>query len=151
MVRRKKKKVRRQRGGRSHGWGVIRDHKGAGMRGGRGNAGTTTHRYIQVVKREKATGTKIIGKYGFKRPQKMIREVDTINVSHLDQSIDTLVDEGQAQKSGKSYSINLSEIGIDKLLAQGNVHRAIDVTVEKASSRAISKIEEAGGSVSLLE
>jgi large subunit ribosomal protein L15 len=121
------------------------------MRGGRGNAGTTTHRYIQIVKQEKATGKKIIGKYGFKRPQKMIEDVETINVSHLDQSIDTLVEDGLAQKDGKSYTINLAEIGVDKLLAQGNVHRSIDVTVEKASSRAVSKIEEAGGSVTLIE
>jgi large subunit ribosomal protein L15 len=121
------------------------------MRGGRGNAGTTTHRYIQVVKIEKATGKKIIGKYGFKRPQKMIKEVDTMNVSHLDQSIDTLVEDGFAQKEGKSYTINLAEMGIDKLLAQGNVNRAINVTVEKASERAVSKIEKAGGSITLLE
>ena len=51
------------------GWGIQKDHKGKGMQGGKGNAGTMNHRYIQVVKREKA-GERIIGKYGFKRPQK---------------------------------------------------------------------------------
>jgi len=119
------------------------------MQGGSGNAGTMNHRYIQVVKQEKA-GAKIIGKYGFKRPQKRQYEVETINVSHLDQSIDTMVEDGDANLDGSTYEVNLQELGIEKLLAQGNVHRKINITVEKASSRAVSKIEDAGGSVTIL-
>lgn len=151
MVVRRKKKVRRQRGSRSHGYGVIRDHKGSGIRGGVGNAGTNTHRYIQIVKLEKKTGKKIIGKYGFKRPQNRVKDVETINVSHLDQSIDTMVEQGEASIDGNDYAVNLDELGYEKLLAQGNVHRKMNITVKKATSRAISKIKDAGGSVQLLK
>jgi large subunit ribosomal protein L15 len=40
-------------------------------------------------------------------------------------------------------------MGFDKLLGSGKVSRAIHITVEHASSRAIEKIEAAGGSVSI--
>jgi len=150
MVVRRTKKVRRQRGSRAHGWGVIRDHKGAGMGGGKGNAGVTTHKWIQTVIRAETERRKIIGKYGFKRPQEFMKKYNTVNVSQLDQTIDTLVSKGRATQKGKSYQVNLSELGITKLLAQGNVVRKINITVERATDRAVSKIEGAGGKVTFL-
>ncbi|MHA2249876.1 MAG: uL15m family ribosomal protein [Candidatus Kariarchaeaceae archaeon] len=150
MVIRYKKKVRRQRGGRSHGWGVVKDHKGAGMRGGRGNAGVTQHHWIQTVKLAKETRTKIIGKYGFKRPQRYMAKYKTLNVSHLDQSIDKLVRLNKATLDGDTYEINLKELGVTKLLAQGNVSKKLIVSVDVATERAVKKIEDAGGSVKLL-
>ncbi|MHA2098859.1 MAG: 50S ribosomal protein L15, partial [Candidatus Kariarchaeaceae archaeon] len=104
MVVRRSRKVRRQRASRSHGWGVVRDHKGAGMRGGRGNAGVTQHHWIQTVKKEKALGKKLIGKYGFKRPQQYMQKDSTINVSHLNESLDTLVEKGKATMRGQTYT-----------------------------------------------
>lgn len=151
MVRRKTKKVRRQRGSRSHGWGVIKDHKGKGMGGGAGKAGTISHRWIQVVKEAKALGVKPLGKYGFKRPQQFQGKDATINVSHLNESIDTLVNLGKATKDGENYTVDLQALGIDKLLAQGNVTKKMNILVEKATDRAVSKIEDAGGKVELLE
>ncbi|MFV2013804.1 MAG: uL15m family ribosomal protein [Candidatus Heimdallarchaeota archaeon] len=149
MVVRRSKKVRRQRASRSHGWGVVKDHKGAGMRGGRGNAGVTQHRWIQTVKKEKETRKKIIGKYGFKRPQQYLEKNKTINVSHLNESVDTLVNNGKATLKGKTYNVNLDDIGISKLLAQGNVAKKMNITVSRATDRAISKIKKAGGKVTL--
>ena len=116
MVVRRSKKVRRQRSSRSHGWGVVKDHKGAGMRGGKGNAGVTQHHWISTVKAEKASGKKLIGKYGFKRPQQYIKKYGTINVSHLNEYVDTLVDSGKAELKGKTYTINLGDLGFSKLL-----------------------------------
>ena len=150
MVRRSTKKVRRQRGSRNMGWGVQKDHKGKGMQGGAGNAGTMNHNYIAIIKRQKA-GERIIGKYGFKRPQKRQYDFKSINVSHLDQSIDNLVSLGQAKLTGKTYDVNLSNLGYKKLLAQGEIKRSIKVTVDKASEKAVEKIETAGGKVKLLD
>jgi len=45
----------------------------------------------------------------------------------------------------------LTSKGFDKLLGSGRVHRPIHVTVEHASTRAIEKIESAGGSVTISE
>ncbi|OLS26152.1 MAG: 50S ribosomal protein L15P [Candidatus Heimdallarchaeota archaeon LC_2] len=151
MVVRRTKKVRRQRSSRSHGWGVVKDHKGAGMRGGRGNAGVTQHHWIATVKAEKASGKKLIGKYGFKRPQQFIKKYNTINVSHLNESADTLVDSGKAVLKGKTYTINLNDLGVSKLLAQGDVTKKMNITVSKATDRAVSKIKKAGGKVTFAE
>jgi len=48
-------------------------------------------------------------------------------------------------------SINLGELGIDKLLGSGRINAAITVTVANASASAIEKVEAAGGSVNLAE
>ncbi|MCY3411217.1 MAG: 50S ribosomal protein L15 [Candidatus Heimdallarchaeota archaeon] len=149
MVVRRNKKVRRQRGTRAHGWGIQKDHKGSGMRGGFGNAGVTQHNWIRTIIEAKKEGRKPIGKYGFKRPQEYIKKYSTINVSHLDQAVDTLVAEELAELNKDVYTINLKALGITKLLAQGNVTRKMNITVDRATERAISKIEEAGGSVTL--
>ena len=150
MVVRRKKKVRRQRGGRSHGWGIQKDHKGAGMRGGKGNAGVSQHNWIRTIIEAKKEGVKPLGKYGFKRPQEYIKKYGTINVSHLDQSIDSLVEQGKATLKKEIYTINLDEIGVFKLLAQGDVTRKLAITVGKATDRAVEKVKALGGSVKVL-
>ena len=46
-------------------------------------------------------------------------------------------------------SIDLTEMGYDKLLGSGRMERALNITVASASARAIEKVEAAGGSVNL--
>ena len=46
-------------------------------------------------------------------------------------------------------SINLGELGIDKLLGSGRINAAMTITVANASATAIEKVEAAGGSVNL--
>lgn len=150
MVVRRTKKVRRQRGGRSHGWGVVKDHKGHGMSGGRGGAGVSQHKWIQTIIRAKEAGVKPLGKYGFKRPQEFQKKYEVINVSHLNESVETLVENGKAEKSGDAFTVNLKQLGVTKLLAQGTVTKKLNVTVERATERAVKKVEAAGGSVTLL-
>jgi large subunit ribosomal protein L15 len=151
MVIRHRRKVRRLRGSRSHGWGVQKDHKGKGMQGGAGKAGTISHRWIQVIIEAKANRVKPLGKYGFKRPQQYLKKGKTINVSHLNESVETLVANGKATKDGDIYTVDLQAIGIEKLLAQGVVTKKMKLIVPHATERAISKIENAGGSVEIIE
>lgn len=51
----------------------------------------------------------------------------------------------------KGDTIDLASMGFDKLLGSGKVSRAIHITVEHASTRAIEKIEAAGGSINISE
>ena len=44
-------------------------------------------------------------------------------------------------------SVNLTEMGIDKLLGSGQVRTALTVIVDEVSARAAEKVEAAGGSV----
>lgn len=92
-----------------------------------------------------------MGKKGFIRPQDLRRiyQVNTINVKDLDQKIDNLVLDKKASKSGNSYTINLNEINIQKLLGKGDIDKLINITVNKASQKAIEKIQEAGGKITL--
>ena len=77
------------------------------------------------------------GMHGFNRDPSLRKVHNSINVSQLDQ----MIDEGD--------KIDLTPMGFDKLLGSGKVSRAIHITVEHASSRAIEKIEAAGGTVSI--
>ncbi len=151
MTVRKTRKVRKQRGSRSHGYGVIKDHKGKGMKGGSGKAGLFSHRWLQAIKQaKKERRPNITGKYGFIRPQQFLKKYGVINVSQLNASIDTLVDQEKAQKEGDVYVVDLSVLGIKKLLAQGEVTKPMKITVEMATDRAVSKIEGAGGTVTII-
>ena len=44
MARKEKRKSNKMRARTTHGWGSMKKHRGAGNRGGRGNAGSTKQR-----------------------------------------------------------------------------------------------------------
>ena len=73
-----------------------------------------------------------MGKKGFKRTQDIVRinKVNAINIMDLDIKIDKLVQENKAKKSGTTYSINLNEINIQKILGRGEINKKINVTVK---------------------
>jgi large subunit ribosomal protein L15 len=91
---------------------------------------------------------KHFGRYGFKRPHLTYEsKIRPINVSQLEQRLDSFLEKGFATKSGDKIQIDLSLAGYDKLLGSGSVSKSLEVKVDYASERAISKIEEAGGQV----
>ena len=55
----------------------------------------------------------------------------------------------QVEEMADGKSINLTDLGYDKLLGKGKINKAISITVNEASSLAIKKVEAAGGSVNL--
>ena len=129
------KKAQKHRGRcRTHGRG-HKAGRGAGKRGGRGNAGLNKHRVMTRVKYMPGHW----GMHGFNRHPSLRNVHVTCNVSQL---------EGMAD--GKD-SIDLGELGIDKLLGSGRINTAMTVTVANASASAIEKVEAAGGSVNLEE
>jgi large subunit ribosomal protein L15 len=73
--------------------------------------------------------------HGFNRHPKLRNVHVTVNVSQL-----------EAMADGND-SINLTELGIDKILGSGRINTALNVIVEEASAKAVEKIEAAGGSV----
>jgi large subunit ribosomal protein L15 len=76
------------------------------------------------------------GMHGFNRHPKL----RNVNVS-----INLL----QVSQMAEGDSINLTELGYDKILGSGRMDRALNITVGSASARAIEKVEAAGGSVNL--
>ncbi len=122
------------RGTRTHGRGK-KAGRGAGLRGGRGNAGMHKHKWIYTVKYEPDH----FGRHGFKRPQGTVKEVKTINVGSL------------AEQFAGQKEVDLAKAGYDKLLGSGAISVAMTVTVSEASAKAKEKLEAAGGKVVVAE
>ena len=89
------------------------------------------------------------GRHGFKRPQSVVASNITINIRTLDENIEKYIADGVAKKSGKVISIDLGELGFDKLLGVGTTKKTLNITVSSASKSAIEKIEASGGKVTL--
>ena len=135
------RKVRKQRGSRTHGWGQVGQHRGIGMRGGHGKAGRKKHKWTYVVKHD----PNYFGKHGFQRS--WAKRPTTMNVGELDKQIEDLRDREVIQKEDAAPHINLEELGIGKLLGAGRVTKSLRVTVRSWSATAAEKIEAAGGQI----
>ncbi len=171
-----KKKVKKIRGTRTCGYGKHKEHRGAGHRGGRGNAGAWKHKKIKYH-RLAELGLYEYGKHGFVRPKstdkrylneksvkstlkrlldegkmdeytyKYLSSRTELNVRDLDVIADRLVSSGLAEKINGLYKIDLEALGYSKLLGAGKVTKAMEVKVSEATEKAIEKIKAAGGNV----
>tara|TARA_B100001113_G_scaffold254330_1_gene209746 strand:- start:572 stop:988 length:417 start_codon:yes stop_codon:yes gene_type:complete len=116
---------------RYHGRGK-KAGRGAGLRGGRGNAGINKHRLMTRIKYMPGHW----GMHGFNRHPTLRKVNVSINLH-------------QVCQMAEGDSIDLGELGYDKLLGSGRIEKALNITVASASSRAIEKVQAAGGSVIL--
>ena len=145
MIRRTRK-IRKMRGSRTVGGGCSKKRRGAGHRGGRGNAGLHKSKWTWTVKYD----PKHFGKYGFKRPPRSILKFNTVNLDYLDEKSEDLVQQGLAQKKDNLIEIDVTDLGYNKVLGKGRVNRPLIVKSPKFSSSAVQKIEEAGGETVIL-
>ncbi|TFG22259.1 MAG: 50S ribosomal protein L15 [Promethearchaeota archaeon] len=154
-MRKYPKKIRKKRGTRTIGYGVVGQHRKTGQRAGRGKTTQWKFSKKSYYLKQKELGFPdpdwIMGSHGFKRPQKIQRiyHVNTMNVKDLDMKIEDLSLKNLASKSGRTYNIDLNILNIQKILGRGEISKPINVTVDKASKQAIEKIEAAGGKVIL--
>ncbi len=127
-----RKKTKKFRGSMTHGKGK-KGGRGAGLRGGRGNAGLLKHRYMHMVKYMPDH----FGKHGFKRPQGTVKKDNIINVGKIEEIFPNKKD------------IDLEKEGFDKLLGGGKIKNSLKIKVSQASEKAINKVKEKGGEVIL--
>jgi large subunit ribosomal protein L15 len=118
----------------THGRGK-KGGRGAGLRGGKGNAGLCKHKFMYMNKYMPDH----YGSHGFKRPQSIIKKDKIINVGQLEDLF-----------PGKK-DIDLTKEKYDKLLGGGSIKTKIKIKVDSASEKAVKKIEEKGGEVILPE
>jgi len=118
----------------THGKGK-KGGRGAGLRGGRGNAGLLKHKWMHMVKYMPDH----FGRHGFKRPQSITRKINTINVGQLEDKF-----------PGKN-DIDLDKEGYDKLLGGGKLNKKFKIKVNSASEKALVKVKEKGGEIILPE
>ena len=130
MIELARTKTKKFRGSMTHGRGK-KGGRGAGLRGGRGNAGLLKHRYMYMIKNMPDH----FGRHGFKRHPSIVKKDKIINVGQLEEKF-----------PGKK-DINLTKEGFDKLLGGGKINSGVKINVKAASQKAIDKIAEKGGEV----
>ena len=156
MTRKFPKRIRKMRGTRTQGYGRVGQHRKGGQRAGKGKTTGWKKSKKTYYLKQKELGFPDpdwdFGKRGFKRPQdiRRIYHVNALNIKTLDLTIEDLTQKNIATKTGTTYTINMKDLNIQKLLGRGEVNNKINITVDKASKRAIEKIESAGGKVTLL-
>lgn len=124
------------------GKGWKRRHRGKGSQGGKG-VGWYKHRWVKNL----IENGHHYGRNGFYNPTHEGSFV--INVGVLCQLCEHLIkhDKHEAvSKEGDSVKIELSKLGIDKVLGFGSVDRPL-ILVGNASESAAKKIADAGGKV----
>ena len=119
------------RGSRYHGRGK-KAGRGAGKRGGRGNAGLNKHKVMTRLKYMPGHW----GMHGFNRHPSLRTVNSSINV-------------GVVSEIADGDKIDLTEMGYDKLLGSGQISKSLHIKVKEASSKAVEKVEAAGGSVEM--
>jgi len=142
-------KKKRQRGSRTHGGGSHKNRRGAGHRGGRGDAGRDKHEMHNHPP---------LGKSGFKRPEKVQEEVLTVDIQELDEDIHLYVAEDVAEEANDRYIVDTRDVvegghdaDVVKVLGNGQVRNQLEITADAFSEGAREKINDADGFVKLSE
>lgn len=130
------RKTRKLRGSRTHGYGIVGQHRKHSQKGGRGKAGGHKHLWTRVVKYEPERFRKI----GF-RPRAKLKEARVINVGQLDEIA------SRAKSRVAKPTIDLDRLGYNKLLGRGRILRPYVVRVSSFSKSAKEKVEGAGGEI----
>lgn len=146
MTINKRKKNTRQRGSKTHGWGSMKKHRGAGSRGGRGRAGSGKR--ADTKKTSLWNKGRYFGIRGIKQRKKRDKIINTLTIKSR---LNTWLNNKKIEKKQDVYIINLNKLGYDKLLSKEIMNLKLDITVKKCSKKAIQKIEKAGGKVTIIE
>lgn len=144
MVVRREKKSRKMHGHRNRGWGSIGQHRKSGSRGGRGAAGMHKHKWSWVLKNFRDW----YGKKGFTpRSPSSTPRLNEVNVGQIEELVNRMMRMGSAVIEDGKIVVDLSRMGINKLIGYGVITRPVKVIVWSASRKAIEKIEKVGGKV----
>jgi large subunit ribosomal protein L15 len=136
------RKSRKQRGTRYCGWGQIGQHRQSGSRGGVGAAGKHKHFWIRtVIEEPNHFGHSTLNSHNRRVVRKWANLRDLSSMLALSSG---------TEKETK-FELNLSELGIDKLLGGGTVDKNVVVKVPSVSENARKKIESLGGKIILDE
>ena len=126
------------RGTRTCGGGTHKNRRGAGNRGGRGQAGWRDHNFTRFYLLGKTEG-----KHGFVCKTSVTYEV--LDIGDIDQMVPDLLARGIATQNGDVIILDAAQIGAEKVLGGGRVTHKLEITAESFSERAVAKVQEQGG------
>jgi large subunit ribosomal protein L15 len=135
-------RTKKLRGSRTHGRGK-KHGRGHGDRGGRGNAGLHKHKFKWMIKYDPDH----FGAYGFVRHAATRKAKLFVNVGDLEDRLPEFSLKGAVHRKDEGYKVDLTMIGIDKLLGAGRANLPLEVIVAEATESAKVKVEAAGGKV----
>lgn len=140
----KRKKVVKYRGSKTHGGGSMKKRRGAGNRGGRGNAGSGKRGDANKQTFQKM-GI-IPGKHGF--ASKAAKKDPSINLRDIMKTLPAWQEQGKVGKT-EPFLVDLTKMRFSKLLGAGNIVGKFEIIVPAASPRAVEKVTKLGGKVKL--
>jgi len=132
------RKIRKNRGSRTQGWGRVGQHRRTGSKGRR-NAGRHKALWSYVIKYEPDYYSKV----GFTSPKSLRHEAKIMNVGTLDSMAARLSTEKQEDKT----VVDLAALGYTKLLGTGKITKPVIIKVASCSKSAAEKVKNAGGQV----
>jgi large subunit ribosomal protein L15 len=130
-MKRKKKKVGKWRGLRTHGAGNVKNRRGSGNRGGRGNAGYCKHKFTWVTRYK----PDYFGKHGFVPPRR--KDVETINLFEINRK--ALFNE--LEKRDEKFYFEFK----GKVLGTGELSVPVVIKALEWSKKAEEKVKKCGG------
>lgn len=142
----KRKKFSRMRASHTHGGGAKKKRRGSGHRGGFGMAGSGKRADQKKPTILKLYGNEYFGKFGFKRPQKVIIKTKAINISKIDENLDYYISKNLITKEKDHYVVDLKKLGYDKIIGAGVINNKYKVS-GRISKKAREKIEKLGGMI----
>jgi len=134
------RKHRRMRGTRTVGYGQISQHRK--HPGGRGKAGRHKYKWSWVTTYD----PDYFGVHGFRNPTSTPTDI-WINVGDLEALHVKLAERGKVEEKEGLPHLELTKLGIAKLLGSGDVGTAYLITVPRFTVQAKAKIEGAGGKI----
>lgn len=142
MTTKRTPKVRKRRGSRTHGWGLV--HRGSGQKGGAGNAGSGK----KADCKKPSFWNRTFGRKGFKpkNPKHLKPEVG-IRLQELEERLSAWLSAKQISREGDTYILDLTKLGYTKLLGGGRVTKKLKITTPAASASVLEKVKAAGGEV----
>ncbi len=136
MTRRYQKKKVGLRGWRRHGKGNVKNRRGSGNKGGRGNAGLRKQKWTYTVKYAKEHfGSRGFVRHGAKK------EVPAINVWEIGK----MAKEGKLKKEGDVYLFKFK----GKVLGAGSINTPVKIEAAAATEKAIEKVKASGGELNV--
>ena len=138
-----KKRLKRIRGTRTCGGGSHKKRRGSGSRGGVGNAGAHSHHVVRSLKRGIIKGMHI-------SHQHIRHDEKTLNIGNLEEMLEELIREGKAEEKADGIYLDVTELGIEKILGKGKVTKKLMLSANAVTETAKGKIESAGGTVSII-
>jgi large subunit ribosomal protein L15 len=134
----KLRKIRKQRGSRTQGYGRVGQHRCKGSKGFR-KAGRHKGGWSYVLRYE----PDYFGKKGFTSPKSLKQKENTINVKKLEE----IAEKFSTEKKEDKIIIDLESLGYTKLLGTGKATKPLIVKIASCSKSAAEKIKEAGGQI----